>query len=79
VLGFFARARHSARSRRGGGLGRLARRRRCARIIDKRKEQSEMSATDGFLAAFAIITLGGVGLAGFLLWLRNRDAQSEGH
>ncbi len=24
---------------------------------------------------FAIITVGGLGAAGFLLWLRNRDAQ----
>jgi hypothetical protein len=36
-----------------------------------------MSATEAFLAAFAIITLGGAGLAGFLLWLYNRDQHSE--
>jgi len=36
-----------------------------------------MSVTEGFLAAFAIITLGDAGLAGFLLWLYNRDERSE--
>jgi hypothetical protein len=62
---------------RCGSLGRLARHRCCGRIIDKWNEQSEMSATEAFLAAFAIITLGGAGLAGFLLWLYNRDQHSE--
>jgi hypothetical protein len=38
-----------------------------------------MSTADGFLAAFAIITLGDAGLAGFLLWLYNRDEHSERH
>ena len=36
-----------------------------------------MNITVAFAIAFAIITLAGVGLAGFALWLRNRDEQTE--
>jgi hypothetical protein len=36
-----------------------------------------MNITAAFAIAFAIITLAGVGLAGFALWLRNRDEQPE--
>ena len=36
-----------------------------------------MNITAAFAIAFAIITLAGVGLAGFALWLRNRDEQTE--
>jgi len=36
-----------------------------------------MSTSVAFGIAFSIITLGGLGLAGFALWLRNRDEQAE--
>jgi hypothetical protein len=36
-----------------------------------------MNITVAFAVAFAIITFAGLGLAGFALWLRNRDEQAE--
>ena len=49
----------------------------CARIAQERGKGHEMSITIAFAIAFAIITLAGLGLAGFALWLRNRDEQPE--
>jgi hypothetical protein len=31
----------------------------------------------GLMLTFGIVALGGVGLAGFVLWLRNRDSESS--
>jgi hypothetical protein len=36
-----------------------------------------MNTSVAFGIAFAIITFAGVGLAGFALWLRNRNEQTE--
>jgi hypothetical protein len=36
-----------------------------------------MSPTIGLMIGFAIIKLGAAGLADFLLWLGNRDAQKQ--
>ena len=36
-----------------------------------------MSTAAAFGIGFVIITFGGLGMAGFLLWLRNRDAQQQ--
>lgn len=36
-----------------------------------------MTTAVALAIAFAIITIGGLGIAGFLLWLRSRDAQQR--
>lgn len=36
-----------------------------------------MSTAAAFGIGFVIIAVGGLGMAGFLLWLRNRDAQQK--
>lgn len=36
-----------------------------------------MNTALAFGIGFAIITFAGLGLSGFALWLRNRDAQTE--
>jgi len=33
----------------------------------------------GLMLAFAIVALGGVGLAGFVLWLRKRESDTTHH
>ncbi|MDD5056517.1 MAG: hypothetical protein PHQ60_01990 [Sideroxydans sp.] len=33
----------------------------------------------GLILAFAIVAVGGVGLAGFVLWLRNRESETSHH
>jgi len=36
-----------------------------------------MSLEIGLILTFAIIAVGGVGLAGFVLWLRNRESTNH--
>lgn len=39
-----------------------------------------MSLETGLILAFTIISLGGAGLAGFLIWLRKRESnENQGH
>ena len=38
-----------------------------------------MSLEYGLVAAFAIVALGGVALAGFVLWLRYRESDGVDH
>lgn len=36
-----------------------------------------MSLELGLILTFAIVAVGGVGLAGFMLWLRNRESNAN--
>ncbi|NOT19913.1 MAG: hypothetical protein HOP24_06540 [Sideroxydans sp.] len=38
-----------------------------------------MSLELGLILTFAIVAVGGVGLAGFMLWLRNRESNANHH
>jgi len=52
-------------------------RRRLTRCGDI-KTVGVMSLEYGLVAAFAIISIGGVGLAGFLIWLLKREGDGHG-
>jgi hypothetical protein len=41
--------------------------------INHRQREFNMSLEYGFVATFAIVGFGGVGLAGFVLWLRFQE------
>lgn len=36
-----------------------------------------MSLEMGFIPTFAIVALGGIGMAGFVIWLRSRDGETS--
>ena len=38
-----------------------------------------MSLATGLILTDVLVILGGIGMAGFLLWIRNRDSETEHH